>query len=73
MGREVGGEFRIGNACTPVVDSCHCMAIPIQYCNVINLQLKYINLYQKKKKKKINLLSKAPQEVKRRNLRGQSV
>ena len=22
MGREVGGGFRIGNSCTPVVDSC---------------------------------------------------
>ena len=22
MGREVGGRFRMGNTCTPVVDSC---------------------------------------------------
>ena len=22
IGREVGGEFRMGNMCTPVVDSC---------------------------------------------------
>jgi len=22
MGREVGGEFRMGNTCTPVADSC---------------------------------------------------
>ena len=29
-----------GNACTPIVDSCQCMAKPIQYCKV------------KKKKKK---------------------
>ena len=29
---EVGGEFRIGNSCTPVADSCQCMAKPIQYC-----------------------------------------
>ena len=72
-GREVGGGFRIGNTCTPMVDSCQRMAKSLQYCKVISLQLKYINLYQKKKKKKINLLSKAPQEVKRRNLRGQSV
>ena len=28
----------------PVADSCCCVAEPIQYCNVINLQLKYINL-----------------------------
>ena len=40
MGREVGGGFRVGNSCTPVVDSCQCMAKPIQYCKV------------KKKKKK---------------------
>ena len=26
MGREVGGGFRIGNTCTPVPDSCLCMA-----------------------------------------------
>ena len=37
MGREVGGGFRIGNTCTPVVDSCWCMAKPIQYCKVISL------------------------------------
>ena len=36
MGREVGGEFRMGNTCTPVVDSCWCMAKPIQYCKVNN-------------------------------------
>ena len=29
-----------------------CMAKPIQYCKVISLQLKYINLYFKKFKKK---------------------
>ena len=34
MGREVGGGFMFGNACTPMVDSCQCMAKPIQYCNV---------------------------------------
>ena len=32
MGSEVGGVFRIGNTCTSVVDSCCCMAKPIQYC-----------------------------------------
>ena len=40
MGRGVGGEFRIGNSCTPMADSCQCLAKPIQYCKV------------KKKKKK---------------------
>ena len=39
-GREVGGGFRMGNTCTPMADSCCYMAKPIQYCKVINLQLK---------------------------------
>ena len=43
MGREVGGGFRMGNTCTPVVDSCQCMAKPIQYCKVISLQKKKID------------------------------
>ena len=34
MGWEVGGGFRIGNSCTPVVDSYQCKAKPIQYCKV---------------------------------------
>ena len=34
MEREVGGGFKFGNACTPAVDSCQCMAKPIQYCKV---------------------------------------
>ena len=34
MGREVGGGFMFGNACTPVVGSCQCMAKRIQYCKV---------------------------------------
>ena len=34
-----GGGFRMGNTCTPMVDSCQCMAKPIQYCKVISLQL----------------------------------
>ena len=44
MGREVGGGFRIGNMCTPMADSCWCMAKPIQYCKVISLQLKWIKI-----------------------------
>ena len=55
MGREVEGGFRIGNSCTPVADSCRCMAKPIQYCNIkllnwrlllynIVLVLPYINM-----------------------------
>ena len=31
-----GRGFRIGRTCIPVVDSCWCMAKPIQYCKVIN-------------------------------------
>ena len=34
MGRVLGGGFRIGNMCTPMEDSCLCMAKPIQYCKV---------------------------------------
>ena len=26
MGKEVGGRFRMGNTCTPMADSCRCMA-----------------------------------------------
>ena len=33
-GREVGVGFRMGNTCTPVVDSCQCMAKPVPYCKV---------------------------------------
>ena len=40
MGWQVGGGFRTGNSCIPVADSCQCMAKPIQYCKVINIQLK---------------------------------
>ena len=40
MGREVGGGFRMGNTCTPMADSCWCMAKPLQYCRVISLQFK---------------------------------
>ena len=34
VGREVGGRFMFGIACTPVVDSCQYMAKPIQYYKV---------------------------------------
>ena len=47
MRREVGGGFRMGNTCTPLADSCQCMAKLIQCCKVISLQLK------EKEKKKI--------------------
>ena len=54
MGRDVGGGFRMGNKCTPVVDACWCMAKPIQYCKVNNNNNK-INK-RKKKKKKIQMI-----------------
>ena len=34
VGKEVGGGFMFGITCTPVVDSCQCMAKPLQYCKV---------------------------------------
>ena len=34
VGREVGEGFMFGIACTPMVDSCQCMAKPIQYYKV---------------------------------------
>ena len=33
MGREVGGDLGMRDTCTPVADSCQCMAKPLQYCN----------------------------------------
>ena len=47
MGWEVGGGFRIGSLYTPMVDSCQCMAEPIQYCKV-----KYSKNKKTKKKKR---------------------
>ena len=48
MGREVERGFRMGDTCTPVADSCQCMAKPLQYCKVINKFFKKVN--QKKTK-----------------------
>ena len=45
MDKEVGGRFRMGNTCTPMADSCQCMAKSLQYCEVISFQLKYINWF----------------------------
>ena len=28
-----GGGFSLGNTCTPMADSCECMAEPLQYCS----------------------------------------
>ena len=43
VGKEVGGEFRMGDTCTPKADSCQCIAKPLQYSKVISLQLKKMN------------------------------
>ena len=43
-------KFRMGATCTPVANSCQCMAKPLQYCKVISLQLN--KLKRKKKKEK---------------------
>ena len=40
IGREEGWGFRMENTCTPVADSCQCMAKPLQYGEVISLQSK---------------------------------
>jgi len=50
--REVGAGFRMQNACTPVADSCWCVAKPIQYCKVISIQLNKFILKKKKKEMK---------------------
>lgn len=38
--------YWVGATCTPMADSCKCMAKPIEYCEVISLQIKnkYIHL-----------------------------
>ena len=48
MGWEVGGRFRIGNACTPVADSCQCMAK--QYSIVKQNKIKIKNKKTKNKR-----------------------
>ena len=35
-GERGGRGFRMGNTCTPMADSCQCMAKPIQYYKVKN-------------------------------------
>ena len=34
------GGFRIGNTCTPMADSCECMAKTTKHYKVISLQLR---------------------------------
>ena len=46
------GGFRMGNMCTPVADTCWCMAKPIQYCKVKKIKkLKKIKLKKKKRER----------------------
>ena len=33
-------EVQDGDTCTPMADSCQCMAKPSHYCKIISLQLK---------------------------------
>ena len=50
VGREMGGGFMFEIACTPVLDSCQCMAKPIQYCKVkVKIKIKKIQLNDKKR------------------------
>ena len=46
-GSGVGARWEGGSGfwdtCTPMAESCHCMAKSPQYCKVISLQLKLIN------------------------------
>ena len=47
MGRDMGGRFRMGNTCTPMADSCQCMAKPLQYYKIISLQLNKLIFFKK--------------------------
>ena len=51
-GRWEGG-FRIGNSCTPVEDSCQCMAKPIQYLKQNKVKITIKKNQKKNKIKKI--------------------
>ena len=43
--REGGGRgFRMGNTCTPMMDSTQCMARPIQYCKVKKKRIKCLGI-----------------------------
>ena len=43
MGMEVGGGFRMGNTCNPLLIHVNVWQKPLQYCKVISLQLIKIN------------------------------
>ena len=47
--RELGGGIGMGNTCKSMADSCRCMTKPLQYCQVISLQL----IKKRKKKNKV--------------------
>ena len=44
--REEGRGFRMGNTCTPVVDSRWCMTKPIQYCKVKKKRRRRIDAFE---------------------------
>ena len=46
-----GGGFRIGNSCTPMADSCQCMAKPFQHCKVKKKKKKERKRKEKKERK----------------------
>ena len=49
---EGGGRgFSMGITCTPVVDSCQCMAKPIQYCKVKKKKAETLLCQQQQKNK----------------------
>ena len=43
----------MGNTCTPIADSCQCMAKPLQYSKVISLQLNKLIFKRKEKEKNV--------------------
>ena len=47
-------EFRMGNTCIPMADSCQCIAKPIQYCKEIKIN-KFIFRKENKKEKETHL------------------
>ena len=47
----------MGDTCTPIADSCQCMAKPLQYSKVISLQLNKLIFKRKEKEKQGAMLT----------------
>ena len=47
IGSEMGGGFRIGDTCTPMADSCQCVAKTLQYCNLPPIKINELILKNK--------------------------